>query len=363
MTALLVLIFISAGIFLTGILFKLSYCVQEKIQLQIATDLALRSALNTESNFLNSLAIGNRAVLAHEAMTAQANALVSESIFSRKLIDGFSSILKLLPGYGPILAGALAKGGHFVEIALKKISAVLIPAACTLNRILAHERNLMLKELPLAAIKSARDSLKISDPEARIIHPVQIQIIGRIGNLTNRIRYASSEQTQMLVRKTMDAHTINRSWRFGTGILSLPFRKTGGSRVETADHKAFDILKVRRFSLFGKKWKTAISAESSATDFKYRNTSKIFILKDSEIPLTHTLITRKKLPSFLGDKNNKLPTLTAASSGTVYFNRPGKPDEKANLLNPFWHSRLIPVREESSAKKFIPKFILAEVRH
>ena len=363
MTALLILAFMSAAIILFGTLFKLSYCVKEKIQLQIATDLAVMSALNTESNFLNSMAIGNRAVLAHEALSAQANALVSESIFNRKLIDGFSSVLKFLPGYGPVLAGALSRGGRFIETILKKAASILIPSACTLNRALAYERNLMLKKIPLIAIKAARDSLKTSDPDAGIIFPSQVQVMRRVRDLTSKIRPASREQTRILVSKTMDKHTRNRNWRLGSGILSLPFRKVGGSRLTTTDHKAFDILKIRRLGLFGKKWKTAILARSSATDFKYRNTSEIFILSDSKIPLSQTLLTRKKLPSFLAGTNGRPPTLTAVSSGTVYFSRPGKPDEKANLLNPFWRSRLVPVREENSVKKIMPEAILSEIRH
>ncbi len=360
--ALLTVVLLSIVIALTGSLFKISIVVKDKIRLQLASDLALLSALNAQSTALNTIAIGNRAILAHEALSAQLNAMVSESTFNRKLIESFGRLIRFIPTYGPVLAGALGKGGRFIEGLFRKAASILIPTASTLNRTISFEIHIIRKTLPVNSLKSAKNSLRITDPGANIIVPAQLQYIRRTANLAKKIKPVDQKSFDYLILNTMDRRTKKRNWNIGSGILSLPIKKSGGTKLGSEDYWSFDVLKRKTFKRLKWKWKAILSASSAASEFNYRRTGKILNLSDS-VPKSHTIVLKKKLAS----QEQILPlintSLLAVSSGEIYFRRPYRPDEEENLLNPFWFSRLIPVGDEESAKKLVPEVLLREIRH
>ncbi len=360
--ALLTIVFLSMIIVLTGSLFKISIVVKEKIRLQIASDLALLSALNTQCTSLNAIAIGNRAILAHEAFSAQINAMVSESTFNRKMIESFGRLIRFIPGYGPILASALGKGGRFIEGVIRKAASILIPTASTLNRTINLKGYVIRKTLPVNSLKSAKDSLKITDPGANIIIPSQMQYIRRTVSLAEKIKPVDQKSFNYLIQNTLDRRTKKRNWKIGSGIFSLPIKKSGGTKLKTDDYWSSDVLKIKTFKRLQWKWKAILSASSAASEFNYRRTGEILNFSD-DVPKSHTIVLKKKLTS----QKQVLPhinvSLLAVSSGEIYFHRPNRPDEEENLLNPFWFSRLIPVRDEESAKRLVPDVLLREIRH
>jgi len=360
--ALLTIVFLSMIIVLTGSLFKISIVVREKIRLQIASDLALLSALNTQCNSLNAIAIGNRAILAHEAFSAQLNAMVSESTFNRKMIESFGRLIRFIPGYGPVLASALGKGGRFIVGVIRKAASILIPTASTLNRTINLKSYVIRKTLPVNSLKSAKDSLRITDPGANIIVPAQLQYLHRTVSLANKIKPLDQKNFDYLIHNTLDHRTKTRNWTIGSGIFSLPIKKSGSTRIKSDDYRSFDVLKIKTFKRLRWNWKSVLSASSAASEFSYKRTGEILNFVD-DIPKSHTIVLKKKLTS----QKQVLPhinaSLLAVSSGEIYFHRPNRPDEEENLLNPFWFSRLIPVRDEESAKKLVPDVLLREIRH
>ena len=165
-----------------------------------------------------------------------------------------------------------------------------------------------------------------------------------------------------MVQNTLDHRTKKRNWNIGSGIFSLPIKKSGGTLLKSDDYRSSDVLKIKTFKRLQWKWKTILSASSAASEFNYRRTGKILNFTDN-VPKSHTIVLKKKLTS----QKQVLPlintSLLAVSSGEIYFRRPNRPDEEENLLNPFWFSRLIPVGDEESAKKLVPEVLLSEIRH
>ena len=56
-------------------------------------------------------------------------------------------------------------------------------------------------------------------------------------------------------------------------------------------------------------------------------------------------------------------TFIAVSAGSLFYHRESRPDEQANVFNPFWKTQLIPIASEPTAGKIVPKIILKEIRH
>lgn len=179
--------FLSMGITLFLGIFSLSLAVKEKIRLQLSADLAVLTALNIQANALNAIALGNRAILSNEAMVAQTNALVSEATFYRKLIEGFSRILRFIPSSGPILGELLSRGGRALEMLARRGASILTPYALTGNRLMEMERELILKTLPLISLKGARDVTAGNFPRATISAPSQALLAKQAYNLCNLI--------------------------------------------------------------------------------------------------------------------------------------------------------------------------------
>ena len=355
--------FLSMGITLLLGIFNLSLAVKEKIRLQLSADLAVLTALNIQANALNAMAMGNRAILSNEAMVAQTNALVSEATFYRKLIEGFSRIIRFVPSYGPILGELLRRGGRALEILARRGATILTPYAGTYNGLMEMERELILNTLPIVSLKGARDVTAGNFPRAAISPLSQALLAKQAHNLSSLITPLDEMEMRRILRLTLDPHTLRRNWSIGPGSLPFSVRKTGGSRIFADDFYAYDRLSIRTMKRFRIRQNTVIRASSRASDFGYRSHKELTNLGDEDPSTGLTLMLVSEPPPVAPGLAGTGRKFFAVSSGGLYYRRPDRPDERPNLLNPFWHSRLIPVSRERNAKRIVPGLFLREIRH
>jgi hypothetical protein len=353
----------SVGITLFLGIFSLSMAVKEKIRLQLSADLAVLTALNIQANALNAMALGNRAILSNEAMVAQTNALVSEVTFYRKLIEEFSRILRFIPSSGPILGELFSRGGRALEMLARRGATILIPSAWTYNGLIEMEREMILKTLPLLSLKGARDVTAGNFPRAAISSPSQALLVKQAYNLSNLITPLDEKEMGRILRSTLDPHTLRRNWNIGPGSLPFSVRKRGGSRILADDFYAHDRLSIRTLKRLRPRWKTVIAASSKASNFGYRTHKELKNLGNENPSTSLTLMLISEPPPVSPGLAGIGRAFFAVSSGGLYYRRPDKPDEGPNLLNPFWHSRLIPISGERNAEKIVPGPLLREIRH
>jgi len=359
----LAVVFLSMGITLFLGLFSLSLAVKEKIHLQISADIAVLTALNIQANALNAMAMANRAILSNEAMAAQSNALVSEAAFYRKLIEGFGRILRAVPSSGPILGELLIRGGKALEALARRGAGILTPYARTYNGLMETERNLIQKTVPIITLKGARKVTANNFPRAAISPLSQIQLVKQAYDLSNSISPLSEEEMREILHSTLDSHTLRRNWSLGAGSLPFSVKKRGSTRTLIDDFYAYDRLSIRTVKRFRVRWKTMIATSSRASRFGYRSHKLLTDLASEDLSTGLTLMLESDPPPVASGLTGTNRVFRAVSSGELYYHRPDRPEEKPNLLNPFWRSRLMPVSNEKTAKKIVPHLFLKEIKH
>ncbi len=354
-----VLLLISCILFLG--LFQAGVMVREKIRLQTAVDLAVLSALNTEANSLNAIAVANRAILAQDALAARLNAMVSESAFYRKLLDSASWVVRLIPYGGPLLGPALSRGGALMEQLCRRTASAGIPALSRADELLALQSRAVRLSLVPRPLAAAGDSIKVNAPTARLSPLSRAALLDQGRRLAGAISPIPREKALAPLRGTLDPHTARRNWRVPAG--ALPVRKTGGTSTRDEGFRAFDRLQFKVWSRGRWKWKTVLATGSRTRDFGYPRHGELLGIDPQAVPEGLTLVLRQ-------DPGESLPfllpsdfPLTAVGSGRLVFRREGKPGERPNLLNPFWQARLIPVREEPGARRQVPPFLLPGILH
>lgn len=355
--------FLLLGTTMLGILFNLSLTVRDKVRLQMAADMAVLSALNVQANGLNSVAMGNRAILAHDAISAQLNALVSQASFYRKLMDRFRRLVRLIPTFGTILSQVMSVGGKTLERLARGITGYLIPAGQALNSLLIRERGLLLATLPIQSLRAARKAVELSSSGGRIWLPTQASLLRQARSVVRSLLPLKDIEVKRLIRGTVNPRTMRRNWDMRLGKLSLPLRKRGGTTIHPSDFRAHDVLRMKVLRRFRWRWRTVLSAESRASKFGYRSHGRILDMSSEGPPLSLTLVLKSARPEPSGGIPGPLPAITAASSGEIFYHRPGRPEEHPNTLNPFWRTRLIPVSDDPMAMRVLPRPLLKEIRH
>ncbi len=344
-------------------LFDLAVISREKVRLQIAADMAVLSALNASAESLNAVAVGNRAILACDALSGQANAVVSETTFYRILLEKFSHIAQAIPYGGTYLASMMRRGGRALETLSRRAASLLIPAAEGMKRIVTWEQDAILAFLPARALSAARESVRMNAPASKIHPASQALLIGSHIDRLREIRPLDPSEVRNLIEGTMDRHALSRNWRLKVGGIRFPIRKEGGTAVGERDLTSFDRLKVRVLRPTGWKWKRKISVTSRASDFGFGGCGRILDLTDRKAVFSAVFLLTSPPPSTPFQTSDSLPDLTALSAGRIEYLRDGHPEEAGNLLNPFWRARLIPVAQEETARRLVPRPLLAQVMH
>lgn len=344
-------------------LFQVSLVVQEKIRLQLSADMAVLSALNCQANALNSLAIANRAILANDASAGQLNALISETTFYRKLADKFQKLLRFIPYIGPV-SNFISTGIYAIEKTIKRSASIILPLAHFSNTALRKSQESILYLLPLCSLQSARSTLKKNTPSAQMTQSSRVLLLKQVRSLQKSISKLDHRNINKLKAQTMDRHTLKRNWRIKLAGMS-PIKKTGGTKISSDDLIARDKLRLKVFRRFRWRWKTAISVRSKSSDFGYHSPSNFLTLEhgNEKLAFSFPIMVRSKMPLLMANSPFNKNWLIAVSAGRLTYKRESKPDEGANLFNPFWKAELIPVADEPTARRIIPEVVLKEVRH
>jgi len=344
-------------------LFQVSLAVQQKIRLQVSADMAVLSALNTQANGLNSIAMANRAILANDALAGQLNATVSEITFYRKVTDRFKKILQFIP-YAGVVASFISTGIHSMETVVRKVAAFTLPLAHYSNVALRKGQETVRYLLPFYSVKAARTTLKENMPQAQMTVTSEALLLRQARSLQKSFTEVGPEDVNTLKAETMDRHTLKRNWRIKALGFS-PVKKTGGTTITTDDLAARDKLQFKVFRRLRWRWKTVITARSQASDFGYQTPDQLMSLDITDNPsaLSFPILVQSDMPSSIVKGPFKEKKLRALSAGRLTYKRGSRPDEAANLFNPFWKAELIPVASEPTAKRIIPAIILKEVRH
>lgn len=344
-------------------LFQVSLAVQEKIRLQLSADMAVLSALNSQANGLNGIAMANRAILANDALAGQLNAMVSESTFYRKLAEKFRKLLRFIPYAGPV-SSFISSGAHAIEKVIRKAASLTLPLAHYSNIALKKSQETVRRLLPFYSLRAARTTLEENFPHARITAPSQALLLRQARSLQKTITILDTREVNILKAKTMDRHTLSRNWRIKLGGLS-PVKKNGGTTITSGDLAATDRLRLKVFRRLRWRWKTVLSIKSRASDFGYQTPADLMSIATSEThsALSLPIMVQAEMPTPLGKGPFKDQKLRALSAAKLIYRRESRPGEKANLFNPFWKTELIPVASEATAARIIPEIILKEVRH
>jgi hypothetical protein len=344
-------------------LFQVSLAVQEKIRLQLSADMAVLSALNSQANGLNGIAIANRAILANDALAGQLNAMVSESTFYRRLAEKFRKLLRFIPYAGPV-SSFISSGAHAIEKVIRKAASLTLPLAHYSNIALKKSQETVRRLLPFYSLRAARTTLEENFPHARITAPSQALLLRQARSLQKTITILDTREVNILKAKTMDRHTLSRNWRIKLGGLS-PVKKNGGTTITSGDLAATDRLRLKVFRRLRWRWKTVLSIKSRASDFGYQTPADLMSIATSEThsALSLPIMVQAEMPTPLGKGPFKDQKLRALSAAKLIYRRESRPGEKANLFNPFWKTELIPVASEATAARIIPEIILKEVRH
>jgi len=344
-------------------LFQVSLAVQEKIRLQLSSDMAVLSALNCQANGLNSIAMANRAILANDALAGQLNAMVSEATFYRRLAEKFQKLLRFIP-YAGTVSGFISTGIHALERTFRRAAAFTLPLAQYSNTALRKGQETVRYLLPFYSLRAARTTLKENMPLAQITTPSEALLLRQARSLQKSFTEMEPGTTRILKAKTMDHHTLDRNWRIRVAGLS-PVKKTGGTTILPENLIANDTLRLKVFRRLRWRWKTVLNANSSATDFGYQSPSglmSIDIDKDKSA-LSLPILVQSEMPLSIVKGPFKEKKLLALSAARLSYRRESRVDESANIFNPFWKTELIPVASDPTAKRIIPEIILKEVRH
>lgn len=350
-----------SAVLLTG-LFQAGLTLLEKVSLQLAADRAVLSALTVQTNGLNAVALGNRAILSNDALAAKLNAVLCETSFYRELAERFSHVLKFIPSVGTVLSTVITRSGRALEQLLHKLALAVIPATRAVNGLISRGQEIILVSIPPLTLRTARQVLENDCPGAEISPFGYSLILRQAMKIPNGIENLEHPSSRDILLATMDRHTLQRNWRAKIGRIKLPIKKTGGSTLNRNDIRSRDSLQLKRLTWRGRRWRTVLSWESRASRYGFRGQSKLKTLTEAFEPPSFTLLVHIN-PK---ERITSLPSigkLTAVSAGQVYYQNPQIRDEKPNLFNPFWRSRLIPVASEPSAVRLVPRVILREVRH
>ncbi len=357
----LTLVFLTILTALVVSLFQVAWAVRERIRLQQAIDLVVLSTLGTEAAALNALAVGNRAILAQDALAGRLNATVSEASFYRKLFDKVGWLVRLIPYCGPLLGQALQRGGAALETLAREVAGTGIPLVGGADTLVAAEADVIRHTLPLSAWRAAKRSLSVNAPEAAL-HPLShLALLRQSQGVAEAVHPLTAEERIPLLDRTLDPHSRRRDWSLGRKAAGFPIRKRGRGLAEASDFNAWDKLQFKVLTWKGWRWRTIVSASSRAGDFRYPGHGRLLDLDPEAIPADLTLLLSKKssCPVFPG----KEITFAAVGSGRLHYRRPDRPGERPNLFNPFWTASLIPVSEDREVKEVLPGWLRREVRH
>jgi len=381
------------GILIAGgvlaMMFNTGQKITEKSQLANAADAAAYSGAVWTARHLNFMAYTNRAMIANHAAAGHFISYVSWIRYVNDSIDFIDRITQFIPYVGQYVDLVQMVAAEVRDVT-ETAARLAIPAIDGWN---ANFRAAQLEAQASLALDHLHDLMQrtaqVYDPAIRINDRseldampaelrtlVDVDLIGQLGSIPTFVeRYvAGNDRGSMgnLVSASLRTNGDTQHWIAGErgwreNLLAAQIRKQGSTaNVQTAssaDWRASDQLQVRTLGVFGwGSWRRVGTRTSTARatqfDTNYRGVPAYYNVAGNpgEHFLRITAIATKRqsqvaTTDVFGMHASEQP-LAIAAMARVEFRRPSggvftalRPDrnEYANLFNPFWEAKLVPV--------------------
>jgi len=372
-----------------AMMFNTGQKVTERSQVANAADAAAYSGAVWTARHLNFMAYTNRAMIANHAAVGHFVSYVSWIRYINDSIDYIDRITQFIPYVGQYvdIVQEVAAG---IRDATEQAARVAVPAIDGWNAnfraaqveaqaslALDHLNDLMQHTAqaydPAIRINDRRDLSAMPD-ELRSV--LELQLIGQLASVPLFVqRYTAGNDRGSIgdllaasLRTNSDTlHWIagERGWR--ENLLAAQIRKQG-STVNTqtdssADWRATDQLQFRTRGLFGwGNWRRigtrASTARATQFDADYSGVPAYYNVAgepgEHSLPIAAIATKRQSqiaTADLFGMNAGNEPLCVVATArvefrrpgGSAFTSLPGNRGEYANLFNPFWDARLVPV--------------------
>lgn len=363
--------------------------ITEKSQVANAADAAAYSGAVWTARHLNFMAYTNRAMIANHAAVGHLVSYVSWIRYIHDSIAYVDRITQFIPYVGQYVDSVEEIAGQVSEMT-ERSAEVAVPAIDGWNaNFRAAQRETQaslaignLNDLMQQTAQAWDPAIRINDREALADMPdelrlaLELRLIGQLASVPAFVeRYTAGNDSgavSELISASLTTNSDMRRWIPGErgwreNLLMAQIRKQGGtSTTQTAngaDWRASDQLQYRTRGLFGwRSWRRigAQISRASASEFDsgysgvpaYYNVSGEPGDQSLRIAAVATKQqTQVATRAVLGMNAGRQP-LAVAALARVEFRRPadrafaalgGNQHEYANLFNPFWDAKLVPV--------------------
>jgi Putative Flp pilus-assembly TadE/G-like len=371
------------------LMFNTGQQVTEKSQVANAADAAAYSGAVWTARHLNFMAYTNRAMVANHAAVGHLVSYVSWVRYLDDSIGAMDRVTQWLPYVGQYIDGVEQLATQ-LRAATEHSARLAVPAIDGWNANfraaqLEAQASLALDNLQDLMDRTAREydpQIRVNDRDEWARMPQELQALLTSALAVQLVsvpafvqRYAAggdrgavSELINASLRTNGDTRrwiTGDRGWR--ENLLAVQLRKQGSTSTSqsdsVADWRATDQLQYRTRRLFGwSSWRRIGTRPSTASarefDARYAGVPSYYNLAGSpgDRSLRITAVASKRQTTVAAAQrlgmapNDRL--LAVAATARVEFRRPagsafaalaGDRREHANLFNPFWEAKLIPL--------------------
>ncbi|MFL6618871.1 MAG: pilus assembly protein TadG-related protein [Povalibacter sp.] len=364
--------------------------VTEKSQVANAADAAVYSGAVWTARHLNFMAYTNRAMIANHAAVGHFVSYVSWIRYINDSIDFIDRITQFIPYVGQYV-DYVQEVAQIVRDVTEESAEIAVPAIDGWNSNfraaqMEAQASLALNNLNDLMEQTARawdPQIRINDRDAMRAMPdalrsaIELQLIAQLANVPTFVkRYTASGDhgaVEELIKASLTANNDMKRWISGErgwreNLVLAQIRKSGSTSTsqdeEGADWRAQDQLQFRTRGVFGwHSWRRIGDkiSRASATEFdsdysgvpSYYNVAGSPADRSLRIAAVATKAqTQVSTRAAFGMNANAQP-LAVAAMASIDFHRPtggafaalGRNEhEYANLFNPFWDARLVPVQ-------------------
>lgn len=363
--------------------------VTEKSLVANAADAAAYSGAVWTARHLNFIAYTNRAMVANHAAVGHLVSYVSWIRYIHESIEHVDRITRYIPYVGQYV-GTVEEIAQQVRQITEQGAAVIVPAIDGWNM---HFRAAQAEAQTSLALNNLHDLMDQTarrwDPDVRINDRnalgampdalrgvIEAQVLMRLADVPAFVsRYTASNDrgaVNQLIAASLTANTDLRRWISGErgwreNLVAVQIRKQGSTSTsqseDGADWRARDQLQYRTLGVFGwRSWRRVgdrvSTARASEFDSDYQGVASYYNVagRPGSGALNIGVLATKDqstvaIHDAFGLGSNDSP-LAAAAMAEVSFRRPADSAfaslghnrrEYANLFNPFWDARLVPI--------------------
>jgi hypothetical protein len=370
-------------------MYNLGQKVTEKSQVANAADAAAYSGAVWTARHLNFMAYTNRAMIANHAAVGHFVSYVSWIRYIDDSIQYVDRITQFIPYVGQYV-DIVEQIAGIVRGATEREAQIVVPAIDAWN---ANFRAAQVEAQASLALDNLRDlmqqtaqaydpSIRVNDLDELSSMPeelrlaVEVQLVGQLAAVPMFVRRYSAGNDRgsvgELISLSLRANSDMQRWISGErgwreNLVLAQIRKQGSTLAtqsgSVADWRAADQLQFRTRGLFGwRSWRRigtrTSTASASEFDSRYNGVPSYYNVSgapgDQSLHIGAIATKRQSrvaTANLLGMNTGPEPLAVAAMAriefhrpgGNAFAALPGQRREYANLFNPFWQARLVPL--------------------